>query len=213
MQMRKVGQYPEKRLVAEFVAALRRGSVLVAGTDTVYGLLADATNARAVARIFRMKGRGKKALPIFVPTVAAAKRIAKIPRRYEPILKTWWPGAVTAVFPARRNTLPDIVLQGSNSVALRVPDAPLLRTLMTLFHRPLTGTSANISGKAPARSGKEAWRVFSKLPKHRQPDMILDSGQRRHKPSTIVDFTAARPVIIRRGAGAKSIPRALRALA
>ena len=93
-------------IVGMAAKALSQGKVLVCPTDTIYGLLGDAANAKAVEKIFRIKHRRKEnPLGIFVKDLAAAKKLAKITRSHEAFLKKAWPGKVTAVLPARKKFL------------------------------------------------------------------------------------------------------------
>ena len=87
---------------AEIVQELKRGKMVVSPTDTVYGLLVDATNRRAVKKVFQVKGREKgKPLPVFVKDIAMAKRFACVSKEQEKFLKTAWPGKVTVVLKSR----------------------------------------------------------------------------------------------------------------
>ena len=82
--------------------ALQKGKVLACPTDTVYGLIADATNKKAVKKVLLIKGRKeKKPLPIFVKDIAMTKRLARVEPLQERFLKKVWPGKVTVVLKSR----------------------------------------------------------------------------------------------------------------
>jgi L-threonylcarbamoyladenylate synthase len=181
--------------VSELVRMLKEGKVVVLPTDTVYGLVADATNRVAVNKIFKIKKRNiKSAVPIFVKDLKAARRIAKAGRRQEKILETIWPGRVTTVLERKKARLYGIK---EKTIALRIPKYKLLKELLGKTKRPLTGTSANISGEAPTTKVKKMIKSF-KNKKH-QPDLIVDAGSLpENKPSTVLDLTVWPPKVLRK---------------
>ena len=121
------------------VRAIKSGKVLVCPTDTVYGLLCDAGNKEAVERLYKIKKRPRgKPLPIFVKDIRMAKKLVIIDSRQEKYLKMVWPGKVTAVLEKK---------DGKGTIGLRIPNYPWLLHLVEQLNRPLTSTSANISGK------------------------------------------------------------------
>ena len=180
------------------VRALRKGKVLVCPTDTVYGLIADATNAEAVRKIFQIKGREKgKPIPIFVKDIASARKLAKIANGKENFLKKVWPGKVTVVLPSK-GKLPQ-ELGTSQTIGLRIPNYDLIDCLLKALNKPLTGTSANLSGAPSLSDSKEIIAQFK--PRTYRPDMIIDAGVLPPSlPSTVVDFTGKKRKILRKGA-------------
>src|SRR3989344_405435 len=140
-------------VVKKAAAALKKGKVLVCPTDTVYGLLADATNKKAVRKVFQIKQRSpNKPLPLFVRDMRMAKKLAHISKDQELFLKKVWPGKVTAVLKAK----------AGDTIGLRIPKHHFAAKLLKAFPRPLTGTSANIAGLKPTRSLKEILSQFEK---------------------------------------------------
>ncbi len=186
----------EKINFQKIVKAIRRGKVIVFPTDTVYGLIADATNKKAVERIFRIKKRPKsKPLPIFVKDLKQAKKLAKINKKQERFLKSVWPGKVTVVFKRKRG----VKLYGvdKKTIALRVPDYKLVNVLLKKLNKPLTGTSANISGKPASGNIKDVLNQLRN--KKLKPDLIIDAGNLpKSKPSKVIDLTVF-PLKILRG--------------
>src|SRR3989344_6369022 len=95
-----------EKILKEAVRSLKKGNVLACPTDTVYGFVADATNAKAVRKISQIKGREKgKPIPIFVKDIAMAKFLAKIDKSQEAFLEKVWPGKVTVILESK-NKLP-----------------------------------------------------------------------------------------------------------
>ncbi|MDO8436319.1 MAG: L-threonylcarbamoyladenylate synthase [bacterium] len=182
------------KIAAEFIKA---GKIIVFPTDTVYGLICDATNKKAVAKLFRIKKRDKKKpLPIFVKDIKMAKKIAKIDKKQEKFLESVWPGKVTAVL-ERKKMKKNIYGVDKRTIALRIPKYGLLLSLAKQLNRPFTGTSANISGGLASTKIQEVVNQFKG--QRYQPDLIIDGGSLNFsKPSTVVDITNKNPKIIRK---------------
>ena len=135
--------------VADAVATLKAGELVITPTETVYGLAADAANAEAVARIYEAKGR-----PRFNPLIAHAAdldmagRVAVLDDRAKALAAEFWPGPLTIVAPVRDSGLVcDLARAGLETVAVRIPSHPLARTLLMQFGNPLVAPSANRSGR------------------------------------------------------------------
>lgn len=186
----------EKDVKLDYVAnLLKKGSVLVFPTDTVYIPLADATNEKAVKKVFLIKKRSlKKPIPIFVKDIKMAKGLAKINKEQEEFLKTAWPGRVTVVLERKRSR---IKLYGvdKETIALRVPNYKLINSLFKKINRPLVGTSANISGQPSSGVVEVILRQFKN--KEHQPDLAIDGGALDGKPSTVFDLIKWPPKILR----------------
>ncbi|KKP93861.1 MAG: Sua5/YciO/YrdC/YwlC family protein [Parcubacteria group bacterium GW2011_GWC1_38_6] len=184
-------------IVKDAAKIIRDGKVVMAPTDTVYGLLADATNKEAVERIFQIKKRRKdKAISILVKDLKMAKSLANIDANTEKFLKKVWPGQITVVLKKRR----EIKIFGTykNIIALRVPDYRFLNKLLSEIKKPLVGTSANISGFKPANSIKDIIAQFKN--DKNMLSLILDAGRlKRSLPSTVVDLSGKTPFVKRRG--------------
>lgn len=211
MEIIKVSPGNFKKTVEMSAIAIKEGKVLVCPTDTVYGLLADATNEKAIEKLFKIKKRPKeKPIPIFVKDIKIAKQFAKISEGQEKFLKKIWPGKVTAVL-KRKNKLPKILFGNKRTIGLRIPNYKLVNDLLEKSNFPLTGTSANISGNSPSTKIQEVIRQFKdkKGPAFTggrrvggvQPDLILDAGNLESSlPSTVIDLTKKPPKILREGA-------------
>ena len=202
------GLRPASEVLRRGAEAIRRGAVIAAPTDTLYGLLADSSNPRALRRVFRAKGRPEsKPVLLLIDRQSRVDRIARdIPAEFAILADAFWPGPLTVVLRARAD-VHAAVTAGRGTVAVRLPRSPLVRALARLSNRPLTGTSANRSGRAGARSADEVCaQLGARLP------LVLDSGRvARTAASTIVDLTADRPRVLRAGRiGPAEVDRALR---
>lgn len=191
------------------VAEIGRGGVVAAPTDTLYGLLADPRNRSALRLLFRLKGRPEnKPILLLLDSLRRLDGIvADKPPAFAVLARRFWPGPLTLVLPATPNVA-SLVTAGRGTVAVRLPRAPLIRALVRQARCPLTGTSANLSGRAGARSAAEvAAQLGDRL------SLILDAGRvRRPVPSTVVDLTGAEAQVLREGCiAARTIECALAA--
>jgi L-threonylcarbamoyladenylate synthase len=178
--------------------AIREGQVLVCPTDTVYGLICDATNEKAVEKIFVIKQRDKnKPLPIFVRDIEMTKELAEINDGQEEVLKKSWPGKTTAVLKSKfQSSNYKIYGVAEETIALRIPDHQVIGYLLSVIGLPLTGTSANLSGQSASTKIKEVLNQFER--QEFQPDLVIDAGDLPEaKPSQVVDLTLESPRIIR----------------
>jgi L-threonylcarbamoyladenylate synthase len=176
------------------VAVLKKGGVIICPTDTVYGFLADASNKKAVEKIYTIKKRPKsKPLSLFVAHVKMAHEIAVIDQKQAKMLRKFWPGKVTAILKRR----PGIKIYGvkKDTVAIRIPRHTFLQKLLKKVNRPLVQTSVNISTQAPLNSLEAILAAFGK---NRLVGLIIDGGSiKKAKPSKIVDLTSSKTVKLR----------------
>jgi len=176
---------------------IKKGGVIIYPTDTVYGLLADATNKKAVERIFKIKKREKsKPLGIFVKDIKTAKKYAFIDKKQEKVLKEKWPGPYTFILKKKPNCGLSLLVGNKETVSIRIPDYKLVVRILNRFKKPIVQTSANISGQPPTTRIGEVLRQF----RHRgnQPDLIIDnSNLKKSKPSKVIDLKDRRIRVVR----------------
>ncbi|PLW78427.1 L-threonylcarbamoyladenylate synthase [Cohaesibacter celericrescens] len=152
---------------------LANGGLLALPTETVYGLAADATNAKAVAKIFAAKDRPSfNPLISHVPSLEAAQRHGIFNDDALTLARQFWPGPLTLVVPKRADSpIADLTSAGLDTVALRVPDAPLMRALSHALDKPLAAPSANRSGRvSPTTAAHVREELAGRL------DLIADLG-------------------------------------
>jgi len=204
MRILKVNQKNLKEVTEKVQQLVKEGKVIICPTDTVYGLVCDATNIKAVRRFLKIKRRPKnKPIPIFVKNLKMAKKLAKIDKKQEKILKAVWPGKATTVlkrtcFRKGFGGRGKIRLYGvdKKTIALRLPDYKLLNVLLKKLNCPLAETSANISGRPTLTKIKEIIKQF-KSQKY-QPDLAIDAGNLlKSRPSVVLDLTSWPPKILR----------------
>lgn len=183
--------------IEEGIAVLKEGGIVAYPTDTVYGLGACISIPGAVDRIYQVKKRPRSlSLPLLL---ADTDRITGVAREVPPIawqlINSFWPGALTIVLP-RSKSVPDSVTAGGDSVAIRVPAHPVPAALIRGLGTPITGTSANLSGRPNPLTPAE---VYAQL--GAEVDLIIGGGPTPSgKESTIVDVTQEPPLILREGA-------------
>jgi L-threonylcarbamoyladenylate synthase len=183
-------------------AALRSGELVAFPTETVYGLGADATNARAVAAVFEAKGRPTfNPLIVHVTSLEAAAELGEMTEAGAKLARAFWPGPLTLVL-AKRPGCPvaDLATAGLDTIAVRVPAHSVARALLRAAGVPIAAPSANRSG-----------HVSPTTPAHVAADlgervaMILDGGTTTiGLESTVVDATGADPVLLRLGPAARA---------
>jgi len=185
--------------VSAAIEVLEDGGVVVFPTDTLYGLLANALDPRAVEKVFAIKSRShSKPLPIIARNLMWIEELAYITPRQRPILEKIWPGTITTVL-HRKRIIPDIITAGNLTVAIRVPDSPLLDELLAKYGYPLTATSASISGEHSPQRIENIISMFRDSPM--KPDLVIDAGTLApSEPSTLLDLTGSHPKILRVGA-------------
>lgn len=134
----------------EAAAALNAGGLVIIPTETVYGLAADAADAKAVAMIFEAKGRPRfNPLIAHVADAAAAARLADFDDQARALADAFWPGPLTLVAPVRPTAaVCDLARAGLETIAVRVPAHPIAVDLLRRFGAPLVAPSANRSGRA-----------------------------------------------------------------
>lgn len=176
------------------VAALREGGVVACATETFIGLLADAHNPEAVAKVLLLKGRPDgHPMGLLCPDYKSAALLANPwPRAADEMARAHWPGPLTIVVQARGG-LHDALLK-DGKVALRVPGDSAALRLARAFGGPLTATSANRTGEPATTSPSQVQKIFG--------DQVLcvDARSPGVKPSTIVDVTMDPPKVLRAGA-------------
>ena len=183
---------------------LRAGGLVAFPTETVYGLAADAGNADAVHRLYRVKHR-PKAHPVIVHLASAAELprwAAEVSPHAEKLAGVFWPGPLTLVVKRAAHVL-DAITGGQDTVALRVPHHPLALELLEAFRGPDDGGCARgIAAPSANRFGKvsptTAEHVRADL--GADVDLILDGGACDVGiESTIVDVSSESPSILRPG--------------
>jgi len=188
--------HPESDLIARTVAVLQGGGIIAYPTETFYGLGVDATNIKAVERLFAVKGRDfKNPIPVVIGDVAQLNQVVTdVPPPAQELIARHWPGPLTLVFGVA-SSLSDRLTAGTGKIGVRISSHPIARLLAGEFGGPLTSTSANRSGQKECVTAQE---VMEKIGE--DLDLILDGGATPGgKGSTILDITQTPPTVLRAG--------------
>jgi L-threonylcarbamoyladenylate synthase len=178
--------------------ALARGEIVAFPTETVYGLGANALDARAVARVFAAKERPRfNPLIVHVAGLAEAERYAVVTDRARQLAEAFWPGPLSLVLTKRRDCrIADLVSAGLDTLAVRAPAHPVAQALLAAVRLPIAAPSANRSGHI---SPTTAAHVEAELDE--RPAMILDGGPcPLGIESTVVAALDKSPALLRPGA-------------
>lgn len=176
---------------------LRRGGLAAFPTETVYGLGADATDAAAVAAVFRAKGRpSDNPLIVHVADIDQITAITELTEPARVLLGAFAPGPLTLVLADTRRTLPPTVTAGLGTVAVRIPAHEAARALIRAAGVPLVAPSANRSG----RPSPTTWQAVRDDLDGRIDAVLKGDPTRVGIESTVVDVTGDRPVVLRPGA-------------
>lgn len=185
---------PDASIIALAADFIREGKVVVYPTDTVYGVGANALDAAAVLRIFKLKRRPlKNPLPVAVDGAMMAGKLATVTEKAQRLIAAFWPGALTLVL-LKKNVVPDIVTAGHLGLALRAPNHKVPLKIIENSKVPLIATSANLHGSPSCMTAQEAANQIGDL-----VDLIIDGGYTTDTASTVLDLTRDRPRVLREG--------------
>ncbi len=175
---------------------LRAGEVVALPTETVYGLAANALDAKAVAKIFAIKGRpAHNPIIVHVASVELAKRcVTDWPTAAGQLAESFWPGPLTLVLP-KSQAIPDLVTAGGTTVGVRWPSHPFIQAVIRECGFPVAAPSANLSNEiSPTNAEHVRKQLGNKLA------LIVDGGQSQVGiESTVVDLTVLPPRVLRPG--------------
>jgi L-threonylcarbamoyladenylate synthase len=188
---------PQRDAIQEAAKWILSGGVVAIPTDTLYGLAVDPFSADAVARVFAVKGRSaERALPLIAADAAqVAAHLGRLSGDGERLTARFWPGPLTLLVAAPRALVRD-VSGGTGKVGVRVPADDVARAICAAVGRPITATSANVSGEAATSDPATVERTLGD-----RIDLLIDTGPTPGgAPSTIVDATGERTALVRAGA-------------
>ena len=191
------------------VAVLAAGGLVIHPTETVYGIGGDgsAGNNALISRVKRR--RSPQPLILLALDMEAAQEFLPgldWPMAFLPVAQRFWPGPLTVIVPC--DEAPTGLRGPSGGVAVRVTPDPTVRAVLRAWRRPMTSTSANLTGAAPARSLRAALKLLEQrddLDDLGVPALGLDAGRSAgERPSTIVSFVESPPRLVREGPVARS---------
>lgn len=182
---------------------LKPDSIILYPTDTLYALGVDATDAEAVKRLKELKGREEgKPISIAVDSIEMMEQYAEVTPLARCLAEKFLPGKLTLVLNVRN--LPDALTAGTGTIGVRIPNHPQALALIRALGKPLTATSANVSGMLAERTIQKILEQFGE-----KSTMIYHSADvppelPESEPSTVVDARGNEPIILREGVIAAS---------
>ena len=200
MKILKVNsQRPEKKIIDTAVKILKAGGVVVYPTETSYGIGCDATQKKAVARIFKIKKRSpQKSVTIIVSSFRMARNYIVFDKLSWALAKKYWPGPLTIVLPKNKKKIYTDLTGKNWDFGVRISPQAIALAIVKKLSKPLISTSANISGKSPTYRISEILKQFKN--KKYQPDLILDAGKLPKKlTSTVILVEDGKIKILRKG--------------
>lgn len=181
---------------AQSASVIRAGGLVAIPTETLYGLAVDPFDSDALERLFVLKKRSRsKPVLVLVDSIHNLELVAReIPELYQPLIKRFWPGPLTLIFPARYD-LPTLLTGDDNTIGIRLSSNVVATEICHRAGGAITATSANISNQLPALNAEDIERILGP-----GLDLIVDDGGREpNLGSTIVKERGGKLALIRDG--------------
>jgi L-threonylcarbamoyladenylate synthase len=189
----------KKQILNKSREILRNGGLVVYPTETCYGIGVDATNKKAVEKLLRYKERPEgKAISIAVSDEQMADKYVVINETAKNLYTNFLPGPITVISDSKHVVCKEIQAE-DGSLGVRIPDYQFARELITAFGKPITATSANISGRKTPYKIED---ILNNIPEKKKEliDFIIDAGELPHNPpSTVVDTRLNDANVLRQG--------------
>lgn len=180
---------------SDIIKTLKDGKLVIMPTDTIYGIIGDATNEDVINKVYEVKERPHdKPLLILVSNLSMLHElVTEIPKETEKIIKKFWPGPLTILF-KKSSKVSDTLTANSSLVAIRMPNDKRLLNIMNHLNRPLISTSANISShNAITNPNQLEEKMKEKI------DLIVDEGTVNNEASTLITIVNGKIEILREG--------------
>jgi len=199
MKILKLKKSNQSQIINHAVKILKQGGLIIYPTETCYGAGVDATSQKAVNKLLTYKSRREgKPLSIAVINQTMASKYIKLNPTAKNLYKKFLPGPLTIISKSKGKVAPAVESE-TKTLGIRIPDYPLVLTIIKKLNHPITATSANVSYKKRPYSIKD---VLDNTSKKQQAliDLIIDAGTLPKRPvSTVVDTTLDDPLILRQG--------------
>jgi len=188
--------YSAADVITSAAAIVLRGGVIAYPTETIYGLGVDATNEQAIRRIFEIKGRNfNNPISVIIGKVQDVyPLVCHITDAAQKLMDTFWPGPLTIVFEAADVVSP-LLTANTGKIGIRLTSHTVARQIASTTGKPLTATSANLSGAPECADAGSVMRQMGG-----SIDAVVDLGEKGGAVgSTIIDATTDMPLILRPG--------------
>ncbi len=199
MKTINVTKTPKKEVIKAVIKVLNSGGLIIFPTETTYGAGVDATNQEAVDKLLAYKSRREgKPLSIAVPNQKIAAEYVEINEQAQKLYERFLPGPITVISKSLCKVASGVESE-FNTLGVRIPDHELILKILKEFGKPITATSANVSGK---KRPYQVQDIFNNLSNKQQDliDLVLDAGGLpKNDPSTVIDTTLSTPTTLRVG--------------
>lgn len=182
---------PAKKIIwPKVIKALKKGEVIIFPTDTAYGLAADFFSAGAMKKVFLIKERPEeKKVTLITADLKQAQKYFSLNKKELALAKKHWPGPLTLILSLKNSR---------KKIGVRMPASKIAREIARRFKKPITATSANLSGRANCYSTSCVISQFKN--KKNQPALLIDAGRlKKIKPSTVAEVKGEKIKIYREG--------------
>ena len=184
--------------ITEIAEAINDGQVIAYPTETVWGLGASIFKQEAVDQIFTIKGRdSNQALSVLVRDVEMAKTLVMLNQKEKRLLKSFWPGPVSFIFPALDKKIASSLGSTDGTLCLRCSHHDWIKSFILLVDSPIVSTSANLTGKPPATESKNLDWLPNEV---KISDWKSEETSTNNLPSTILRASGDDIQVVRKGA-------------
>jgi L-threonylcarbamoyladenylate synthase len=185
--------HENKMVYRKAVEVIENGGIAIIPTDTVYGFAVSAFDLDPQKLLYKIKGRGdNKPLILMARDIESVSVFAKIPQKALKIIRRFWPGQLTLIFPVTK--IGKILSGGRTNLGVRIPASEFVLNLLKNLGKPIFTTSVNMSEKVSAKNINEASNFDGMV------DIMVDGGQCKFSfESTIIDVVKFPYVIVREG--------------
>jgi tRNA threonylcarbamoyl adenosine modification protein (Sua5/YciO/YrdC/YwlC family) len=188
--------HPQKRLIRQAAAIVRRGGLIAYPTDSCYALGCDRGNAKGAERLRRIRGIDERHhLTLMCRDLSEIGKYAVIDDAQFTLMKQVTPGSYTFILRARREVPRRLTTK--KTIGVRVPAHPVAQALLAELDQPMLSATLLLPGDQVPLS--DAQEIRKKL--ERELDLIIDAGSCGVEPSTVIDLTAGTPRVLREGKG------------
>lgn len=175
---------------------IKQGGIVIFPTETVYGIGTNGMDAKAIEKLYKIKERPyHKPISLLVSDIHMVNLVAKDITDLEyKLMESFFPGPLTIIL-KKKNTVPDILTAGQNTIGVRIPSGKIARKLIEYVGKPIATSSANISGKPSKTNMKNVMEEFEE-----QVDYFIDGGKSEIGiASTVIQVIDGTPNILRGG--------------
>lgn len=184
---------PDSETINQVIEKLIAGEIVIAPTETIYGMLVRADSEKSVKKLYFLKQRKiEQPMAVFVGNLEMMMHYGEMTPVIQRLAKIFLPGPVTLITKAHKGTRLPVVIDGK--IGMRISSSLVIEKIMQNTPFPVTATSANISGQNENVTVDESYNIFGD-----EISFYLDGGGSENISSTVVDCTENPPVVLRKG--------------